>query len=448
MRLRTRLTAALVTVATVGTLLLGGVSISEVRKSRIDAIDRILLAVSTQVLANPTDPVAAALLAVDQSPTALALGFLAPGTGFTWLRDLPDASVSTPTLAERREGLRGAVDMRGGFRLQSIQLQDGARLFAVASLADVDTQTEFDLVFLATFWLVLSLLMGVLIRLLVRRDVQEIEHLVTLASKVAEGAEAIEIPESARATEVGDLAAALRVMVASLREAVVVEQTANLRMQEFLGDASHELRTPLTVIKGYLELLERDVEPEQRDRAMHRMRAEARRMELLINDLLLLAEIGSPEPELLATIDLTSMMREFVEDLRELQPDRPVESKLGAQVSIRAVPSHVYRAVGNAMANIRRHTAADVPVRLTLQQNATVARLIVEDGGPGLSDEMYARGIAHFQRFDRSRSRGTGGSGLGMSIISAVMDESGGQVRIDRSELGGLRLEFTFPRAG
>lgn len=448
MRLRTRLTAALVTVATVGTLLLGGVSISEVRKSRIDAIDRTLLAVSTQVIANPSDPVAAAMFAVDRSPTALALGFVAKGAAFTWLRDLPDMAVPVPTAAERRSAMDGAVDMHGGFRLRTIQLQDGARLFAVASLDDVNTQTDFDVVFLATFWLLLSLLMGVVIRLLVRRDVQEIEHLVTLATKVADGAEAIEIPESARATEVGDLASALRVMVASLREAVVVEQSANQRMQEFLGDASHELRTPLTVIKGYLELLERDVEPEQRERAMHRMRAEAWRMELLVNDLLLLAEIGTTAPERLEVIDLTTMVRELAEDLRELQPERSVACSIAAAVTIRAVPSHVHRAIGNAMANIRRHTSADAPVRLTLHQDATVARLVIEDGGPGLSDEMYARGITHFQRFDRSRSRGTGGSGLGMSIIAAVMEESGGDVAIDRSELGGLRLEYRFPRAG
>lgn len=447
MRLRTRLTAALVTVATIGTLLLGGVSISEVRKSRIDAIDRTLLAVATQVAANPADPVAAAMLTVDQSPSALALGFVAKGTSFTWLRDLPDTVVPMPTAAERRNAMQHGIDMHGGFRLLTIQLEDGAKLFAVASLDDVNTQTDFDVAFLATFWLVLSLLMGVVIRVLVRRDVREIEHLVTLASKVAEGADTITIPESARATEVGDLAAALRVMVTSLREAVVVEQTANQRMQEFLGDASHELRTPLTVIKGYLELLERDVEPEQRERAMHRMRAEALRMELLINDLLLLAEIGTPAPELLESIDLTTMVRELVEDLCELQPGRPVESSIGAQVTIRAVPSHVHRAISNAMANIRRHTSATDPVRLALQRDVTVARLIIEDGGPGLSDEMYTRGIAHFQRFDRSRSRGTGGSGLGMSIISAVMEESGGQVRIERSELGGLRMEYTFPLA-
>jgi signal transduction histidine kinase len=446
-RLRTRLTAAVVAVSTLGTFVLGGVAITEVRASRIDAVDRTLLAVKTQVAANPGDPVTAAILAVDSSPSALALGFLAPGTAFTWLRDLPGVTVPEPTEAERERALERPVGSVGGFRLVAAQLEDGATLLVVASLAEIEQQTSNEVVFLAAFWILLALLMGALIRVLVRRDVREIEHLVSLATEVADGVGSIEIPEGARATEVGVLASALRRMVTSLRGAVIAEQAANQRMQEFLGDASHELRTPLTVIKGYLELLEQDVEPAQRERAMHRMRAEAQRMDLLINDLLLLAEIGSPAPELLEAIDLTSMVRVMVDDLREFQPERPVEATVSAQVWIRAVPSHVQRAIGNAMANIHRHTAPTDPVRIELHPESTTARLVIEDGGPGLSEEMYLRGITHFQRFDRSRSRGTGGSGLGMSIISAVMEESGGQVVIGRSELGGLRIEYTFPLA-
>lgn len=447
MRLRTRLTAAVVAVSTLGTFVLGGVAITEVRASRIDAVDRTLLAVKTQVVANPGDPVTAAILAVDSSPSALALGFLAPGTAFTWLRDLPGVTVPEPSEAERERALERPVGSVGGFRLAAAQLEDGATLLVVASLAEIEQQTSNEVVFLAAFWILLALLMGALIRVLVRRDVREIEHLVSLATEVADGVGSIEIPEGARATEVGVLASALRRMVTSLRGAVIAEQAANQRMQEFLGDASHELRTPLTVIKGYLELLEQDVEPAQRERAMHRMRAEAQRMDLLINDLLLLAEIGSPAPELLEAIDLTSMVRVMVDDLREFQPERPVEATVSAQVRIRAVPSHVQRAIGNAMANIHRHTAPTDPVRIELHPESTTARLVIEDGGPGLSEEMYLRGITHFQRFDRSRSRGTGGSGLGMSIISAVMEESGGQVVIGRSELGGLRIEYTFPLA-
>ena len=434
-------------VSTVGTLVLGGVSISEVRRSRIDAIDRTLHAVATQVLVNPRDPVAAAVLAVDQSPSAVALGFGAPGTSFTWLRELPGRTVPMPSDAERVAALVAPIDMQDGYRLSAVHLRDGANLFVVASMDQINEQTRFDEIFLATFWLVLSLFMGLVIRILVRRDVREIEQLVSLASRIADGADAIDIPAGARATEVGELAAALRAMVDSLRNAVVVEQKANQRMQEFLGDASHELRTPLTVIKGYLELLERDVDAEQRERAMLRMRTESSRMELLINDLLFLAEIGTPTQDRLDTIELTGMVRTLVDDLRELQPLRPVHAELEEHVRTRGVPAHIHRAIGNAMANIRRHTSATDAVNISLRVRGASAHLTIEDAGPGLSEEMYAQGIAHFQRFDRSRSRGTGGSGLGMSIISAVMQEAAGDVEIGKSDLGGLRLSFTFPLA-
>ena len=447
MRLRTRLTAALVTVATIGTLLLGGVAISEVRKSRIDAVDRSLMAVSTQVASNPADPIAAAMLAVDQSPSAVALGFHAKGSPFTWLRDLSDTVVPTPSSADRNAAADGATDMRGGFRLLAVHLQDGADLYVVASLDGINRQTSFDMVFLATFWLALSLLMGVVIRILVRRDVRDIEQLVQIAGRVADGASAVEIPEGSRATEVGELATALRTMVSSLQDAVRVEQSSNQRMQEFLGDASHELRTPLTVIKGYLELLERDVEPEQRERAMRRMRSEAQRMESLINDLLFLAEIGSPVREQLERIDLSDLARVLAEDLGELQPGREIAVSVDPHVMIHGIQSHVYRALSNAFANIRRHTAETDSVSVTLRVEQGLVRLTIEDGGPGLSADMYERGIAHFQRFDRSRSRGTGGSGLGMSIIAAVMRETGGDVTIRRSSLGGLCVEYMFPAA-
>lgn len=445
MRLRTRLTAAAVTVSTAGTLALGSLTISEVRNSRIGGVDSSLLAVATHIAGNPDDPVAAALQAVDRSPLSVALGFAARGAGFTWLRDLVDVSLPTPTMTQLRAAEEQPLTVPGGTRLVAVELPDGAVLAVAAPLADIDRQTTVDVLYLIAFWVGLSLIMGLLIRLLVRRDIRDIERLAARATEIAAGEEGRDAVVRARSQEVAALDEALRTMVDTLRGAVRVEQDANHRMQEFLGDASHELRTPLTVIKGYLELLERDVEPDQRDRAMHRMRAEAARMELLVNDLLLLAEIGSPAEQAFEPVDLTGLVRIAIEDLRELQPERPVEAAIGGAGAVRAVSSHAQRAVGNAFANIRRHTAPTDQVRVSLSADGATARLVVEDGGPGLSAEMYERGIAHFQRFDRSRSRGTGGSGLGMSIIAAVMQESGGAVGIGPSELGGLRLEFVFP---
>ncbi|MHB0929684.1 MAG: histidine kinase dimerization/phospho-acceptor domain-containing protein, partial [Candidatus Nanopelagicales bacterium] len=308
MKLRTRLTAAVVAVSSAGTLLIGGVSISDVRTSKLAAVDQTLFAVTGQADATKSDQVGAALFAADQSSIAVAVGFAAPGSGFTWLRDLPrlrQAALSAPQTAQ-------------GYRMASVRLKNGEIVVVAASVKDIDSQTTSDIVSLATFWLVLSLFMGLLIRILVRRDVAQIERLVVAAARIAEGAESVEIPEQASSAEVTTLAQALRRTVASLRATVEFEQATTQRMQQFLGDASHELRTPLTVIRGYLELLERDVPLEQRERALLRMRSEAKRMEALVNDLLLLAEIGTPLPEVFEVLDLTALVRVFIDDLREL----------------------------------------------------------------------------------------------------------------------------------
>lgn len=447
MRLRTRLTVAVATVSTLGTLILGGLVVTEGQNARVNTIDRQLLAVATRVAENPDDPIAAGMLAVDRSPTALALGFHAKGAGFTWLREAGDVIVAVPDDATLARGLQGPTDAGDGSRITTIRLKDGATLVVAAPTEDLVRQTGTDIAWLALFWVVLNLLMGVLIRVLVRRDTHDIERLVALAEQVAAGGEVRELPVRARSAEMATLADALRTMVQSLRSAVLTEQAANQRMQAFLGDASHELRTPLTVIKGYLELLERDVTPEQRERALLRMRSEAARMQVLVNDLLLLAEIGGPAPERVEPVDLSALVLSLLDDLVVLQPERPVEADVLPDVEVLAVPEHLHRAVGNAFANVRRHTAADASVRVLLRWLDAGALLVIEDGGPGLSEDMYERGIAHFQRFDRSRSRATGGSGLGMSIIAAVMEELEGSVTLRRSELGGLRLEFRFPVA-
>jgi two-component system OmpR family sensor kinase len=101
--------------------------------------------------------------------------------------------------------------------------------------------------------------------------------------------------------------------------------------------------------------------------------------------------------------------------------------------------------VANAIGNIRRHTMSDVPVRISLHRDGSSAVLVIEDGGPGLADAAYEAGIQHFQRFDPSRSRASGGSGLGMSIMGAIVRKHAGNVAIGRSELGGLRIEVRLP---
>lgn len=448
MNLRTRIAVAVMSAAAVGTLVLGGSAISLLKSGQISAIDDTLRSVARQIDANAADPVSEATLAVDESAIPIALGFRAPGTDLVWLSPLPSMYVEPPSASviEAADGVpRTSADH---FRLYSVSLPDGAHLVLAASLKAIDQESQNNFGRILWLWLPFNVALAWLVSRFVSRDLRQMEHLVSAASDIAAGVD-MWVPQSGSTSEARTLATALERLVLSLRQAVVTERMANERMQEFLGDASHELRTPLTVVKGYLELLQRPdgLDAQQRDRALERMRMETQRMEVLVNDLLLLAEIGSARPEDLGEVDLTGLVRVLVEDFRLLQPERQVTTNIEAGITVDAIASHMHRAIANAIANIHRHTPADAPVNVDLHRRDGDVLLTIEDGGPGLSDESYAKGIVHFQRFDKSRSRATGGSGLGMSIMAAVVRELGGTVELRRSGLGGLALDFTLPAA-
>ena len=219
------------------------------------------------------------------------------------------------------------------------------------------------------------------------------------------------------------------------------------KMQAFLGDASHELRTPLTVIKGYVEMLSKGVMTSDEDkvRAFGRVNSEIGRMETLIHDLLLLAELGESAQRELEVIDLSALVKAHADDFATLHPQRLVEIEVKSGIEILGVRDYLSRFMQNALNNISRHTEGDVPVRIALQNSGRVAKLSIEDGGQGLPESAYRENIQSLNRFDKSRSRESGGSGLGMSIMAAVIEKQGGKLTLRKSALGGLTVEAEVP---
>jgi K+-sensing histidine kinase KdpD len=225
------------------------------------------------------------------------------------------------------------------------------------------------------------------------------------------------------------------------------EAEALARMQSFLGDASHELRTPLTVIKGYVEMLSKGqmTEPADRIRAFTRVSTEIVRMESLIHDLLLLAELGESAHRDNEEIDLSELVTSHAEDFKTLNQLRKVEVLVTPEIMIDGVRDYHARFIQNALNNISRHTEADVPVKVSLKQDGKEATLIIEDGGKGLPESAYMQSVKSLTRFDPSRSRESGGSGLGMSIMAAVVAKSSGTLTLRKSELGGLAVVAVLP---
>jgi signal transduction histidine kinase len=225
-------------------------------------------------------------------------------------------------------------------------------------------------------------------------------------------------------------------------------ETASLaRMQEFLGDASHELRTPLTVIKGYVEMLSKDQLKEAADkkRAFDRVGNEIHRMETLVQDLLLLAELGESGARDIEKLDLSEILTAHGTDFITLNPSRNVTLGIAQGITVEASRDYLARFIQNALTNIVRHTDSDVAVNISLMARGKSAELIIEDAGHGLPESAYRDDIRSLNRFDKSRSRENGGSGLGMSIMSAVIQKLGGTFSLRKSSLGGLAIVVELP---
>jgi signal transduction histidine kinase len=218
------------------------------------------------------------------------------------------------------------------------------------------------------------------------------------------------------------------------------------KLRRFVADASHELRTPLTSIRGYAELWRAgglrgsgDV-----DDAMGRMEQEARRMGLLVDDMLLLARLDQGRPLELAPLALDRLVDEAVRDARAVEPARPIDL-VTDPVTVGGDDHRLRQVVGNLLANARLHTPPGTPVHVSLRAVVDRVRLEVADEGPGLDPDVAARVFERFFRGDPARTRASGGSGLGLSIVAAVAEAHGGRVSVDTAPGAGARFVVELP---
>jgi K+-sensing histidine kinase KdpD len=308
-----------------------------------------------------------------------------------------------PAFSEVERAVRSPIRVSAEtpFRMRAVPLEGGDFIIIARSTSEIDENFISDLQYLALVTLILNSFAGALLFLYFRRE--------------------------RRTADSASLA----------------------RMQEFLGDASHELRTPLTVIKGYVEMLSKDqlTAPADKSRAFNRVGSEITRMETLIQDLLLLAELGESGARDIEVIDLSEIVSAHGTDFTTLNPDRVVGLQVTPGLSIVGSRDYISRFIQNALNNVMRHTELRDAVRITLAKSGKHIELIIEDAGPGLPAGAYREDIRSLNRFDKSRSRENGGSGLGMSIMSAVIEKLDGKFSLRKSELGGLAIVAELPTA-
>jgi signal transduction histidine kinase len=447
-KLRSRLSLATASITILVSLSIGAASIVTAERSEISKLDSIMETLLSQIL-NSENPLGDAFYYSQEFSVPLAVALLPDGGELTLLTEPFGTFEKMPSTVDLEEARVRGIEISGEtpYRIRTFQLPDREYIIIATSLGDVQATRSKNVQSLLGFILI-SVILGVLLILFfIRRDISKIEVLVDTATKISEGNSLVKIESSSGDSEVDRLTVALNKMVTSLQHALDIEKESASRMQEFLGDASHELRTPLTVIKGYVELLSKAqlVDPEQSARAYSRLTSEIERMEILIRDLLLLAELGQKTPEFSEEVNLSELVLTQINDLKVLDPNRMIESSIDGEIYLDGSRLHLQQMLANAFGNIRRHTPPDAPVHISLHLIDGKIHLEIGDGGPGLPTRAYVEGRQHFQRFDKSRSRETGGSGLGMSIMSGIINEHGGTIELGVSKLGGLLLEITLP---
>ena len=183
---------------------------------------------------------------------------------------------------------------------------------------------------------------------------------------------------------------------------------------------------------------------------MQRIEAESSRMGVLVDDLLLLARLDQGRPLDSQEVDLALVASEAVESARAIEPDRSIELDASSPAILRGDVGRLRQVIDNLLDNARVHTPAgsSVHVSVVVEGVDDEVVLTVADEGPGLSAEVEGRAFERFYRGDQVRSRGTGGAGLGLSIVSAIVEAHGCKVAATSREGGGAVFEVRLPAGG
>jgi two-component system phosphate regulon sensor histidine kinase PhoR len=218
--------------------------------------------------------------------------------------------------------------------------------------------------------------------------------------------------------------------------------------REFVADVSHELRTPITVFRGYLGALRQDPGSPQWDVPLRSMDEQAQRMQLLVDDLLLLSRLEMTRQAQPADLmAVTTVLEEIVEQARVLSGDKGHRLALDADatVSLWGDEGELRSAFSNLVFNAVRHTSPGTSITVTWEGSPDHACLTVRDFGPGIAAHHLPRLTERFYRVDSSRSRDGGGTGLGLAIVKHVMNAHDAKLTVE-SELGeGSTFTCTFP---
>ncbi|WP_026843684.1 phosphate regulon sensor histidine kinase PhoR [Brumicola pallidula] len=234
-----------------------------------------------------------------------------------------------------------------------------------------------------------------------------------------------------------------------VRDVSRVSQLEEMR-KDFVANVSHELRTPLTVINGYLEVLTGDGDEQNPfvNKAMTEMGTQTKRMQALIEDLLILSRIeASAERIYENTIDMTAMLRQVETEAKTLNNEKQhtITFKVDNELRIFGVETEMRSACSNLIFNAIYYTPPGGNIKIIWKKRGNAACFAVIDNGDGIEDKHLRRLTERFYRVDKARSRKTGGSGLGLSIVKHVLNHHNSFLNIESKVGKGSEFSFILP---
>ncbi|WP_030663202.1 sensor histidine kinase [Streptomyces cellulosae] len=335
------------------------------------------------------------------------------------------------------------IDGEGVYRIRACVIEPGVVLVSAAPMAEIENTID-HLVAVQVIAFGLALLALVVFgRKMLRRGLRPLSDMAHTAHGITshdltESAARLPLRADGRdgGPEVEELRSAFNTMLEHIDDSLAVRAAAEQRLRRFVADASHELRTPLMSVRGYADLFQYAAAnaPGERDKHLARLRAEAARMGVLLDDLLLLARLDAAEVETPlrpVETDLVELVEQAADAFRASHPGHPLALTPGpAQLKLRLDPQRIRQVLDNLLTNAAVHTPTGTAVSVGVSVADGRALVRVADAGPGIPSDDRERVFDRFYRVDKARSRDRGGSGLGLAVAGSLVRAHGGTIEL------------------
>jgi two-component system, OmpR family, sensor kinase len=333
------------------------------------------------------------------------------------------------------------------FRVSACELVDGGVLILAEPISGISsTLDQLLLLELAVTGgaLIGSVLLGLW---LVRVGLRPLRDVVRTAEAISGGDLMHRVPGANSTTEVGHVATALNVMLDRVQAAFGDLQSSENRLRRFVSDASHELRTPIAAVSAYAQLFKQGAAEHEDDlpRVMDGIERESGRMARLVEDLLLLARLDEQHALPLEPVELVGLAAEALETARTVGPAWPISFVAGEPVEVMGDRGSLRQVIDNLLANVRAHTPAGTATTVRVGRSGREAFVEVADEGPGISEDQASALFERFFRAEVSRSRETGGAGLGLAIVATILRAHGGRATAQARPGGGALFRAVLP---